>query len=62
MKIAIRQTTSVKQNFRGVMFFNGIKVSELHCTPNEYFDFMQLLHAGNQAMGGRSEDFEFETP
>jgi hypothetical protein len=43
-------------NVRVEMFFSGIRTAEVHCTPTEYRDFVELLHAGQQTLGFASED------
>lgn len=62
MIISIRNVTKSGNNVHGYMYFDGHRVGELHVTPAEYFEFMQLLHAGNEAMGYESERIEIETP
>jgi len=56
MKISFMNTTQAGNNLHTYMYFNGLRVGEIHCTPVEFTEFTQLLHAGNEATGGQSED------
>lgn len=44
MKIEFRNSTRVNQNFRTEMFFDDIRVAEIHCTPDEFKFFWNSLY------------------
>lgn len=56
MKIEFRSTTRMGNNLRTEMFFDGLRVSEIQCTPFEFTNFYQLLHTGNEVAGNTSDE------
>lgn len=44
MIIEFKNTTVAGANLRTEMFFNGIRVAEMHCTPREFRDFTESLY------------------
>jgi hypothetical protein len=46
MTIEFRNTTQVNNNLRTEMFFDGIRVAEIHCTPHEFDLFRDGLQGG----------------
>jgi len=56
MRIEFRNFSQMGNNVRVEMFFSDIRTAEVHCTPTEYRDFVELLHAGQQTLGFASED------
>ena len=44
MDIEFRNTSFSGSNLRTEMFFNGVRVAELHCTPREFRDFTESLY------------------
>ncbi len=55
MNIEFRKVKRVGNNCVADMFFDGYKVAEIHCMPSEFTILTTLLHDGNMANGGSSE-------
>lgn len=47
MLIEVKNLTIAGNNARAEMFFDGVRASEIQCTPAEYQTFGQVLAAGS---------------
>lgn len=46
MKIAFKNSTRAGNNYRTELFFDEVRVAEIHCTPKEFTEFFKLLENG----------------
>lgn len=48
MKIEFKNTTQAGNNLATSMFFDGVRVAEIHCTPKEFARFTFCLGRLNE--------------
>jgi hypothetical protein len=50
MKVTLKKVAQAGNNTVAEMYFNEIRVSEIHCTPREYEEFIVALSAPNSTI------------